>query len=232
MRLLRTVKPYFLQGPRGGDIVVIAPHPDDESIGPGGTLLNVSQEGARLRVVFLTSGRQGEEDVREREARKACDLLRAEPVFLRHRDGQIDIARAAEEISALCRSEPATTVFLPFISDDHPDHGAANEVLLASMTRHDLADVEVWAYQVYSALLGNVVVDITARIDEKDELIRAHQSQFARRDWVHYARGLAAFNSRLAQKRDQRFLEVFFVVPSHEYRSLLERYYRAPDDKL
>jgi N-acetylglucosamine malate deacetylase 1 len=231
MRLLRSVDPIFLRAPSGKDILVIAPHPDDESIGPGGTLLAASEAGAQVRVVFLTSGRSGEAADREREARVACEALRAEPIFLRHREGEIDVDRAAQELGDLCRAAPTNTVFLPFLADDHLDHRIANQVLLASISRGDFGDVEIWAYQVYSALIGNVVVDITARMEEKGALIAAHASQFIRRDWTHYARGLAAFNSRLAQNKAQRFLEVFFVVPSREYQSLLERYYRDRPDQ-
>ena len=37
-------------------ILVIAPHPDDESIGAGGLLLRAKQAGAQVRVIFCTSG--------------------------------------------------------------------------------------------------------------------------------------------------------------------------------
>jgi len=40
-------------------VLVISPHPDDESIGCGGTLHRYATEGATVKVAFLTSGEQG-----------------------------------------------------------------------------------------------------------------------------------------------------------------------------
>src|SRR6185436_3329801 len=37
-------------------LLVIAPHPDDESIGAGGLLLRAKEAGAEVRVIFCTSG--------------------------------------------------------------------------------------------------------------------------------------------------------------------------------
>ncbi len=227
-RLKRTMSPYFLEAPAGSRIVVLAPHPDDESIGPGGTLLQASRAGADISVVFLTSGGAGNEERREQEARKACNRLPADPVFLRLEEGGIDIGRAAHDLARFLRANPSDVIFLPFLADDHADHRAANRVLMAAMESVDLSRTEVWAYQVYSSLYANVAVDITDRIEEKCDLIRCHESQFKARDWAHYARGLGAFNSRLATGAKPKYLEVFFVVPAHEYRSLLERFYSVP----
>ena len=77
------------------NVLVIAPHPDDETIGCGGTLCLHQQRGDRVAVVFLTSGELGLKQlprakawaVRETEGRAAAKILglaRAE--FLRQPD--------------------------------------------------------------------------------------------------------------------------------------------------
>src|SRR5437879_4633880 len=65
------------------NVLVISPHPDDESIGCGGTLRRHVLQGDIVQAVFLTSGERGghgrsREDtmrIREQEAREAAAIL-------------------------------------------------------------------------------------------------------------------------------------------------------------
>src|SRR5438093_1072629 len=80
------------------NVLVVAPHPDDESIGCGGALCLHAQKGDRVVAVFLTSGELGLKhfpcekawQIREREARAAAKILGlAEIFFLRQPDWSV-----------------------------------------------------------------------------------------------------------------------------------------------
>src|SRR5215203_5449897 len=65
------------------NVLVLAPHPDDEAIGCGGTLIRHAKQGDRVTAVFLTSGELGLKhlapdlawSIREREAQEAARVL-------------------------------------------------------------------------------------------------------------------------------------------------------------
>src|SRR5436305_1478720 len=79
------------------NILIISPHPDDESIGCGGTIRKHVVDGDNVEVIFLTSGEKGghgrsEEEtkkIREEEAGNAAKILGIKNIeFWREPDGK------------------------------------------------------------------------------------------------------------------------------------------------
>ena len=60
------------------DALIIAPHPDDESIGCGGSIIRHIKAGSRVKVIFLSDGQCGDFEGRYGEgyisARKASSF--------------------------------------------------------------------------------------------------------------------------------------------------------------
>src|SRR5438270_10321937 len=84
-------------------VLVVSPHPDDESLGCGGTLHRHVEAGDAVRVVFLTSGEHGGHGLppseagalREQEARRAAEIIGIEEVeFWRLTDGGLKATAA------------------------------------------------------------------------------------------------------------------------------------------
>jgi N-acetylglucosamine malate deacetylase 1 len=125
-------------------ILVIAPHPDDESIGCGGAASLHAQRGDCVSVVFLTSGELGlkklprEEawHIREAEARGACKVLGvSEPQFLRLPDWMLgdDVAGAAAKLASVLGPIAPELIYLPHPNEWHPDHRASLSILRAAL---------------------------------------------------------------------------------------------------
>jgi len=227
MRFSRQIEPQLLAGPRSREIIVVAPHPDDEIIGPGGTLLRMARTGGNVTVLFVTSGKPDERMVRGKEARACCEMCGFEPRFAGEVAEAIQSENAGKAIATLAAEKAPGAIFLPFLLDDHDDHRRVNEALLHGLAAaYQSHGPEIWAYQVYTPLPGNVVVDITNLIESKANAIRCYASQMQRRDWVHFALGLNAFNCRLLSGcRDAHYAESFFVVPLSEYLDLCRQYF-------
>lgn len=124
------------------DILVFAPHPDDETLGCGGSIAEHTAAGRSVNVVFLTSGEQGVLGVgagqagamREREAEAATGklgVLSGDVRFLRLPDGGIDPRDMDQFLSVLgvLREIRPRVVYIPHADDAAYDHRQAFQLV-------------------------------------------------------------------------------------------------------
>ena len=228
MRLHKLMEPVVLDSHKKAKVLVIAPHPDDEAIGSGGTLLLKQQAQNDIHVAYMTTGKKDESSTRKQEGLALCNETNFKCTFFGHHSGEIDLNLCSKQLDELLVQVEPNIIFLPFFLDDHDDHRRANEVFMQVITsnKRSFDDIEVWAYQVYGAIPANVIVDISQVIEQKKSLIKYHVSQMVKRDWAHWALGLNAFNSRFLPSSDaEKYAESFFVLPIKEYVKLLEIYF-------
>jgi LmbE family N-acetylglucosaminyl deacetylase len=228
-RFSRNLEPLELPHPRGRRLTVIAPHPDDEILGPGGTLLKAIGAGASVTVLYLTDGKPAERV--SAEAKAVAEKFGYHTKFLHLPSNNIPLDQnTVSEFRAAIEALRPDTLFIPFLADDHDDHRRASHLLLQAYgAGSPTLQSEVWGYQVYTLLPPNVVVDISTVAEQKREAIRMFGSQSSR-DWAHYMLGMNAFNSRfLRAARGPVFIEAFFVVPGAEYIDLCRNYFSAGD---
>lgn len=201
------------------NVLVIAPHPDDESIGCGGALCKHAEAGDRVVAVFLTSGELGLKQltreeawrVREGEARKAAKILGLAQVnFLRASDWSAgnDAKRLAKELRSLFQREAPELIYLPHPREGHPDHKATLRIVRTALRGSGIKTPTLRGYEVWTPLPEHDhVEDITALMPRKLRALRAHRSQLGEFDYVRAARGLNEYRGALAGKC--RFAEVF-----------------------
>jgi LmbE family N-acetylglucosaminyl deacetylase len=127
--------------------LVIAPHPDDETLGCGGLIATKRAIGAPVDVVFMTDGsasharfmdRQALSAERRREAAAACSVLgvSGEHVhFLAFVDGRLADAfdDAVERLAEIIGSASATQLILPHPDEPERDHHAAHAIAEAAL---------------------------------------------------------------------------------------------------
>ena len=135
-------------------LMCVLAHPDDESLGTGGTLATYAAQGIETYLVTATRGERGRfGDARERpapdivgKAREAELLAAAKELGLReveilgYPDGALDSVEpgAVQEAIAghLCRVKPHVVVtFGPEGAYGHPDHIAISQLTTAAIVR-------------------------------------------------------------------------------------------------
>jgi LmbE family N-acetylglucosaminyl deacetylase len=186
-----------------GRTLVLAPHPDDESIGCGGMIAKLCRAGRPPRVAILTDGtgsHQGSRQItsatlrriRENEAREALRFLGFTapnaPIFMRLRDTAAPHRGALFEVAlarliALCAD--CQTICAPWSEDPHSDHLAAhllaNAVAGNTAIRHICYPVWGWTLPDDKQLPDRPVrgwrLDISDCLAEKQAAVQAHRSQ-------------------------------------------------------
>ena len=149
-----------------GALVVLAPHPDDETIGCSSLLLACAEARRAVAVVALTDGEGSHRgsaltpplklaEIRraEQEAAVACLYGEgAEWLRLSLPDGASArsprLIDAVESVAALCRRLGASALAAPHPDDPHPDHHAAAAIAHAVRDRRPalrLLNYEVWS---------------------------------------------------------------------------------------
>jgi len=243
MLLRRDVEPARANPPRGR-LAVVAPHMDDEVFGCGGTIALAADAGARITFVYVTDGSKGYPGARlespadaevgafeatlvarrKEEAHLAAGVLGVtDLVFLDQPDGVLAVTpdAVAALADALARRAP-TAVFLPFLTDLHHDHWITNCLFVDAARRARLSSgVVCWGYEVWTPLVANAVVDITAAVDRKRLAMHEFVSQQAEFDYPRAMLGLNTYRS-LHRARAQGLAEAFHVTELGVYRRLFE----------
>jgi len=184
-------------------VLVLSPHPDDESIGCGGTLNKHVESGDDIFVLFLTSGEKGGHYVsevetariREQEAREATAILGIQKIdFWRQSDSAL---RATSKLvnrlrQAIIDWKPKY-IYVPHIKEMHSDHQAAARLLRASLRSLPYKDdIEIRMFEVWTPLEAmDEVVDITSHIKTKIKAIQKYKSQ---RQFVKFDEAILGLN--------------------------------------
>ncbi|MET1756693.1 PIG-L deacetylase family protein [Novosphingobium sp. RD2P27] len=179
-------------------VAIVAPHPDDEILGCGGTMARLIAEGAHVEVVVVTRGQpprfQAEfvEQVR-RETLAAHRLMGvANTRFLDLPAAELDqLSQSSlnQAIDGALAAIQPDTIFIPFLGDIHADHQAVfNAALVYGRPRSPDAPTRVLAYETLSetnwwapgitpGFLPNVFIDISETLEKKLVAFSEFQSQ-------------------------------------------------------
>jgi LmbE family N-acetylglucosaminyl deacetylase len=108
-------------------------------------------------------------------------------------------------------------IYLPSFLDQHADHRATNEVL----KNIELNKVLISAYEVWTPLIPNRLVDITAVVKDKVRAIEAHESQLANLDYKTAILSLNQYRGLMYSKKQIQYAEAFICMPSADYFKLM-----------
>ena len=177
------------------NILIVGPHPDDQEIGMGGTILRFVAQGHNVLLLDMTDGEPtpyGSTETREREWTAASKILGVPRRLLGLENRLLEHnIEARHQVAGAIREHQASIVFLPFFEDAHPDHRATTRIVEdarfdAKLTKIDLPGSPIypkWLFYYYCMHLRFVAnpsfcLDISDQMDTKERAILAYESQF------------------------------------------------------
>lgn len=231
-KFFATSRGTFLENFRGrkGNVLVIAPHPDDDVLGVGGTMAEASSQGKEVFSVYLTDGRGSprvdktisDDEMaiqRQKEALAALEAVGAGGgFFLKRRSEELagEAGRKAErelvEILQFIRPEE---VFLPAPYERHRTHQRCTHLSIEALRTVAGLETSLLGYSLWGSFWGGkrrVVRDISPFIKKKIAAALAHASQIA---YKNYQQGILGKNNYEAifweshEPQKAAFVEIF-----------------------
>ena len=208
-------------------ILVIGPHPDDQELGMGGTVLKLASQGHKVHLVDMTNGEptpHGSPEVRARESAAAAEKLGVGRTLLGLTNRQVQHSiEARHRLAAVIRKHHADWLFAPYPIDAHPDHVATTRIVEdarfdAKLTKTDIPGEPYYPKRVIYYFCTHLrmnfpatfCLDISDVIDRKIEAVKCYQSQFAGASG-HVPEMVATISAYFGSRIGTRHAEPFFT---------------------
>jgi LmbE family N-acetylglucosaminyl deacetylase len=216
-------------------VMVLAPHMDDEIIGPGGAVALHVRAGSAVTFVFMTDGRAGDRNAsppqqiaqtRRAESQAAAEIIGVKDLlFLDGPDGALrETPGIIDALTDLLRQRRPKVIYAPALTDRHPDHWATNRILRLALERLDARQQDqtiIRGYEIWSPLPANRMADITSVAQIKQQAIAVFVSQTRYVDYSWTATGLNQYRSMI-HMHGRGYAEAFLESTVPEFRELFE----------
>lgn len=167
---------YTLPCKPGDTVLVIAPHPDDETLGCGGIIAQMLRNDITVAVLIVTDGNGGGrmpniKKIRMKEYECAKTVLGFTKDFrLSFPDGSLYLYEDefCEKISGILKKNSFSLIFVPYLLDYNSDHQAVNRVLAKSLIRVDYPLVKIAMYEIWTPIIyPNCLVNVSLEYEIK-----------------------------------------------------------------
>jgi len=211
-------------------VLVVAVHPDDETLGCGGTLLKHKDIGDEIYWLICTETDPKEDfyRVREKEIQKVTELYNFDDVIsLKFKAMQVDeysISQLVNKISKIILDIKPSIVYLPFKGDVHSDHRKIFEASYSctksfrySSIRYiymmeTLSETEFAVSTVENGFIPNVFVDISKYMDKKIEIMNVFKTEVGKHPFPRSERNLKALATFRGATSGCEYAESFILL--------------------
>lgn len=215
------------------NILIIAPHHDDEVLGCGGTIIKHHRKGDKIWVAYVTAGWSGIPKIkskaeairiREKEARNACKILGIKKaIFMREENRDISANSAiTQKLIRIIREIKPNLIYTPHPDEKDIEHKITYEITkeatwlskspyLPKLGSPTKSIETIYLYEVWTPMRNFFLrEDITNVIDEKMKALLVYKSQLEHLNLVDAITGLNMYRGSMVGT-SKKFAEVFQV---------------------
>lgn len=215
-------------------ILVVAPHPDDETLGCGATLLKYIQKGFEVHWLIVTKMTESMGFSKERIDNRLREIEKVENEFcfkkthfLNFETTKLDTLSNGDIISAMMKvfqEVKPTIVYTPFRNDVHSDHKVTFDSVMACSKWFRCKEVkEVYAYETVSetdfsnSFLGttfipNVYENVESTFDKKLKILDIYSSELSEFPFPRSIDAITALAKRRGAESGYKLAESFMLV--------------------
>ena len=179
--------------------LVIAPHPDDELLGCGASLLREVEEGKEIHWLIMTKMRPSEQFPEQTISQRNLEIQNISKTMGFSSTRQLDFYAAEldtyrmidiiDSIGEVIKTINPATLYLPFKGDVHSDHLITFNAAKSCAKWFRFPSVKrIYCYETVSEtdqglssiehFVPNRYVDVTSFIEKKIEILKIYDSEF------------------------------------------------------
>lgn len=222
---------YTLPVKKGDRVLVISPHPDDETLGCGGAIIKMLSSSVDVAVVMLTDGNGGGRHKNISQIRKA-EFMKARSILgystfsiLDYPDDQLSLHQKelAEQIRRILFEYTPKLVLTPYLLDYPTDHQTTNIALAKALKNAVQTDIEIGMYEIWTPISNpSCYLSITEEYQQKRMAMESYQSQVEHFGIIDKAEALSTFRAKLSMRKKDKYMECFKLLEAKAYIDLVE----------
>jgi len=216
-------------------ILVIAAHPDDETLGCGGTISKFTKEGNLAKVVFLSDGVSSRDEkknsqkkikIRNNQALSACKILGIKKIiFYDYPDNALDtisLLKITKSIEKQIFEFKPNIIFTHNSDDLNIDHRIVSEATIIA-TRFYKLKHEILSYEVLSStdlnfhksannFKPNYFVDIKNEIKKKIQALKKYNKEIRKFPHPRSEKGVKVLSNYRGMFAGLEYAEAFKLI--------------------
>ena len=215
-------------------VLVLAVHPDDETLGCGGTLLKHKANGDEIHWLIATEIKESEAFTKEMVKKRKSEIKKValsygfdsvnELGLFTMRVDEYSMSELISKISKVFKRIKPNIVYLPFKSDVHSDHRKIFEAAY-SCTKvfrypfikkiymmETLSETEFAPSVKEDSFIPNVYVDISKFFEKKLEIMRIYESELGTHPFPRSEKNLKALATLRGATAGCEYAESFMLL--------------------